>query len=63
MRRSSYGTVEFDEKVMRMIQTGPAISDVMGERDLLGDDEYQREISVSSRTGAEAYLPDRRCGR
>ena len=36
MRRSSCGTVEFDEMVMSMIQTGPAISDVMVERNLLG---------------------------
>jgi hypothetical protein len=61
MRKSSYGPVGFDEMVMSMIQTGPAISDVMGERDLLGDDEYEggregREISVSCRTGAEAYM-------
>ena len=41
MRRSSYGTVEFDEMVMSMIQTVPAISDVMDERDLLGDNEYE----------------------
>ena len=43
MRRSSYGTVGFYETVTSVVHTGPAISDVIGERDLddrdyLGDD-------------------------
>ena len=41
MRRSSYGTVEFDKMVMSMIETGPAMSDVMVERNVLGDNEYE----------------------
>lgn len=61
MRRSSYGTVGFYETVTSVVHTGPAISDVIGERDLedyLGEEGCNqapegggegRKISVSSR--------------
>jgi hypothetical protein len=61
MRRSSYGTVGFYETVTSVVHTGPAMSDVIGERyldDYLGDDGCNqapggggegRKTSVSSR--------------